>query len=152
MNGPSRTRAHAATPAGEPNDTSLTPAGSVHVLVIPGRLWTANALRRSHWATRAAITARWRRDTKITALHAAIPHHNRISIEIRPAQARGRLADPGAHEPAAKAAIDGLVDANIIPDDTGQHITSIRYAAPTRSDMRMAGQLVDHLTIIIRGE
>jgi crossover junction endodeoxyribonuclease RusA len=124
----------------------------MHVLVVPGQLVTANALRRSHWAASAATVARWRHDTRLAALASGIPPQTRISIDIRPAQARGRLADAGAHEPAAKAAIDGLVDAHIIPDDTGRHITRITYLAPTRSEMRMAGQLVDHLTLIVRGE
>lgn len=120
------------------------------VITVPGRLWTANALRRSHWTTRRRIVEQWRHDTAATARAQRVRTYARAVIEVRPQQARGRLADPGAHEPAAKAAIDGLVDAGVLPDDTGEHVVEVRYHAPVRSEMRMAGQLVDCLVILLR--
>ncbi len=38
--------------------------------------------------------------------------------------------DVGACFPAAKAAIDGLVGAGVIPDDTPDHVITLTFRAP----------------------
>jgi hypothetical protein len=45
---------------------------------------------------------------------------------------RHPVADTGACYPAVKAAIDGLVDAGVLPGDTGTHVPSITFLAPIR--------------------
>jgi hypothetical protein len=43
-----------------------------------------------------------------------------------------------------KAAIDGLVDAGIVPDDSGEYVRMITFMPAVRGD--------DQLTLIIEGE
>jgi hypothetical protein len=67
-----------------------------------------------------------------------------INVIAQPAQKRGRLQDTAACNPSVKAAIDGLVDAGVVPDDTGQHVREITFLPCVRGD--------DALTIIIKGK
>lgn len=46
----------------------------------------------------------------------------------------GPLPDIGACYPSVKAAIDGLVDAEVIPDDTGAHLVRLTFKPPVRSE------------------
>ncbi len=43
---------------------------------------------------------------------------------------RRNLADTGGHFPVAKACIDGLVDAGVIPDDGPEYVTQLTFKAP----------------------
>ena len=43
---------------------------------------------------------------------------------------RGGLEDVGGCLPAAKAAIDGLVDARVLADDTPDHVVSLTFKTP----------------------
>lgn len=104
------------------------------VLRVPGRLWTSNGQRRMHWGTRAGLVKGWRVAVYWSARAAHAPSFSQAEITVQPFQAKGKLADPGAHEPAAKAAIDGLVDAGVLPDDSPVHLVAIRYRAPVRAD------------------
>ena len=40
------------------------------------------------------------------------------------------MADTGGHFPVAKACIDGLVDAGVIPDDGPEFVRSLTFKAP----------------------
>ena len=66
-----------------------------------------------------------------------------INVTVQPFQKRGRLQDTAACNPAAKAAIDGLVDAGIVPDDSGDYVRQITFLPCVRGE--------DQLTIIIQG-
>jgi len=67
-----------------------------------------------------------------------------INVTVQPFQKRGRLQDTAACNPSVKAAIDGLVDAGIIPDDSGEFVRMITFLPCVRGD--------DQLTLIIEGE
>jgi hypothetical protein len=43
---------------------------------------------------------------------------------------RSSPQDTGACAPEVKAAVDGLVDARVLPDDTGDHVLLIVYTPP----------------------
>lgn len=43
---------------------------------------------------------------------------------------RRSLPDPDGCQPAFKAILDGLVDAKVLPNDTGAHVMWIRYWPP----------------------
>jgi hypothetical protein len=47
--------------------------------------------------------------------------------------------------PAVKAAIDGMVDAKVFSDDTGEHVKAIIFNAPSRSK-------TDQITILVEGK
>lgn len=96
------------------------------------RPWTMNRERRGseHWTATRARTAEWRR-----AFWALGRQQRRrfdrakITVEV---MMRHPVADTGACYPAVKAAIDGLVDAGVLPGDTGAHVPSITFLAPIR--------------------
>jgi hypothetical protein len=65
------------------------------------------------------------------ALEAGIPRYEKIRVSVVPLHKNGRSPqDTAACFPAAKAAIDGLVDAGIIEDDTPDILTRIDFHAP----------------------
>lgn len=79
------------------------------------------------------------------ALELKPPPLNWCSIMVMPWQKTKRsMADTGACHPAAKAAIDGIVDAGILPDDSPQYVREIIFRAP------QIGR--DALVLIVTGE
>jgi hypothetical protein len=105
------------------------------------RPWTVNAERAGNRWERAKNTKMWREhfaslspDTTLT--DATVD----VTLELK-----GRLQDTAACMPAVKAAIDGMVDANLFPDDTGDHVTTISFHAPSR-------QKENKITIKVEGE
>jgi crossover junction endodeoxyribonuclease RusA len=98
-----------------------------------GRPTTANSERgrNSHWSQAAATTRVRRQWYAAAARKAAIPALGRIAVAVTPLHKDRRSPqDVGACSPAAKAAIDGLVDAGVIPDDTPQFLCAVLYLPP----------------------
>ncbi len=110
-------------------------------LTIPLPTWTINAQRGMHYRTHGPLTAAFRATTRMLAHTATIPQLERVAIDATPSGPRIRQ-DVGAAYHSVKAAIDGLVDAHIIPNDTPQHVNHIVMRAPTRGPHGL------HLTII----
>ncbi len=95
------------------------------------RPWTANAQRSWHHHQRARTVRRWRQAFALQAREAKLPHLDVVEITATPYLATRRSQqDVGACFPAAKAAIDGLVDAHVIPDDTPDHVITLTFRAP----------------------
>jgi len=84
----------------------------------PAMLLTSN--QRLHWAKKAAATAYWR-GLGVTAGCRVEPRDQaRIVFHIRfPNNIR---RDVGNLSPTAKALVDGLVDAGVLPDDSDAHL------------------------------
>ncbi len=84
--------------------------------------------QRLHWRARAQRTRLIRDTTAWTArsLHIGPQHHITVQLHYHPGDNRRRDTDNLV--PTQKPAIDGLVDAGVIPDDTPDHIT---WRAPT---------------------
>jgi hypothetical protein len=59
-----------------------------------------------------------------------IPEMEWISVTVEPHQKGGRLQDVGACNPAVKAAIDGIVDAGVLPDDSSKFMKSLIFLPP----------------------
>jgi len=113
---------------------------------VAGKPWTTNEERKSrHWANRARRTRAWRESFawKAKPHRAAHGTLSTATITVQPHQSRASLADTAAHNPAAKAAIDGIVDAGLLPDDGPTHLTAITFLAPRRGP--------DGLTLTIEG-
>ena len=87
---------------------------------------------RSVWEHRAATRAK--REQAGWLAKAALPRLGRVMVEARPQQARGRLADAGAHLPTVKACVDGLVDAGRLEDDSPPFVTGLLLVAPCRGE------------------
>ncbi len=88
----------------------------------PPRLLTSNL--RLHWATRALLTRQWREAAHWCAKAAKLPkglERVHIVAYVHPAKG-GRLRDVHNVFPTCKAAVDGLVDYGLIPDDDDAHL------------------------------
>lgn len=94
------------------------------------RPWTVNAERKGNRWQRAALTSEWRQLFKlITSAPYAI---TAATVEVFLEQ-RAPLQDTAACVPAVKAAIDGIVDARVLPNDTGDHLCRIVFHAPVKA-------------------
>ena len=104
---------------------------AAYVVTLPAGMKLLNANDRVHWRTRARITKALREAAEKSALDAHIPPQEQIRIQavLHPHDKRRR--DPHNWYPSYKAAIDGLVDAGVIPDDDDRHLTSIEVVLGT---------------------
>jgi hypothetical protein len=94
---------------------------------------TLNAERRMHHFERAKIVKEWRNAFAWLAKLNHVPRHDRVVIIAQPHLKGGRMQDCDACHPSVKAAIDGLVDAGVLIDDSPPHVLEIRYMAPLPS-------------------
>jgi hypothetical protein len=101
------------------------------VLDAPAQLLTMNAAKSTHYRQWAALTATWREAMATRATELELPAVTyRVGVEFLPVQFKYTLADPGAHMPCAKACIDGLRDAGVLADDTGEQVAWVMMHAP----------------------
>lgn len=115
-----------------------------YLLTYKKRPLTTNAERSGNRWGRAEHTREWRDAFAWIARRERVPRMRWINVTVQPFQKRGRLQDTAACNPSVKAAIDGLVDAGIVPDDTGDYVRQITFLPCVRGD--------DQLTLIIEGE
>ncbi|HUR18872.1 MAG TPA: hypothetical protein VMZ51_08065 [Acidimicrobiales bacterium] len=97
-------------------------------LTYDARPWTMN--ERIHHYERARRTEEWRDAFRMLALEAKVPKLDRIAVVVTTTLRKKVSRDVAAEMPAAKAAIDGLVDAGIIPNDTPAHLVRLTFEAP----------------------
>jgi Holliday junction resolvase RusA-like endonuclease len=117
-----------------------------YVLVVPAPCDWLRSNDRRHYHAAAALTKKWREKTAWLARQARIPHIDqpvRITCVIH--RADRRKADAPNSWPSCKAAIDGLVDAGVLTDDSDAHVLSTTF---------QPGEIVrgSQLTLIIRPE
>src|SRR5271169_6286600 len=94
----------------------------VIVLDAPAKLLTMNAAKSTHYRPWALLTKAWRAAMCDRCELLGIPAvHGRVGVEARTYQLGGILADPLGHAPVVKACIDGLRDAGVLRDDTGDY-------------------------------
>ena len=95
----------------------------------PDAMLTLN--QRLHWAPKAARTRSWRTAAYVAALQAIdtqqidIPLPMSIVAVSLPVHSLDVRRDPANLYPTIKAAIDGLVDAEIFVDDDGEHVATV---------------------------
>ena len=96
------------------------------------RPFTPNEDRNAqHWGRRASLTKHWREAFAALAREAEIPRCDRIMVAaIHERRNRASMPDIGGCYPTVKAAIDGLVDAGVIPDDGPAYLTRLIFLAP----------------------
>jgi len=90
-----------------------------------------NMNERLHWSQRARRTKAWRQAAATAAM--AIKKSQRgqppstvsISLPVRSLKVR---RDPSNWAPTLKAAIDGLIDAGVFPDDDSRWVTTFEPA------------------------
>lgn len=93
------------------------------------RPWTVNRQRSMHHYMIARLVQRWRHQAQ-EACEGAKPLTPPVQVSVTPILRGKRKQDVGACYPAVKAAIDGMVDAGVIPDDTPENLISITMYAP----------------------
>lgn len=106
---------------------------------IDGRPLSLNAERRMDRHQRADYVKQTRFTAKVLARMAKIPELDAIELVVVPVfPNRSGLPDAAAGNllPALKAALDGLVDAKVIPDDTDRHVKGVTF----RPTQVVAGQ------------
>ena len=89
-------------------------------LFVSKALWMS-ANDRMHWAAKSKRTAVVRSLAR-SAVHglAPVPTPTRLTVHV--SYPRNGRADPANAYPTIKAAIDGMVDAGLLPDDDDQHL------------------------------
>ena len=96
------------------------------------RPWTTNAERSANHWTRAKLTKEWREAFAWIAKSQRIPPLAWATIAAQPTQKGGRLQDTGGCAPTVKAAVDGIVDAGVFPDDSPAYVRTLTYLTPLR--------------------
>lgn len=106
--------------AASPGEGASTPRS--WRIEFPPRQELLNANQRLHWAPKNRITQQIRSDACLLTRAAKIPSLHRIRVDgiYEPPDRRKR--DAGNYYPTYKAAIDGLVDAGVVPDDDSKHV------------------------------
>ena len=96
-----------------------------------GRPPTANAHRRLHPYARSKVDQEWRSTFLLLARAAKVPALQRARIVALPLHADRRSPqDVAGCAPAVKAAVDGLVDADVLPNDNPAHLLAITFLPP----------------------
>lgn len=105
------------------------------VLTFFQRPWTLNAERTWHHYKRAKYVKEWREAYADLAKQLHIPAVSAIEVVATPfLSGRGRTQDVGACFPAVKAAVDGLVDAGVIPEDNPTYVKMLAFKAPEKGE------------------
>ena len=96
-----------------------------------GRPTTTNKAHNMHHRAVSADRKAWREAGRVLAVAARIPSLERIEVEAWGRYPDRRwLPDPDGIAPALKGVLDGLVDACVVPDDSGDHVAAVTYRAP----------------------
>lgn len=91
---------------------------------------TLNGERTRHWSHRAKTTKEWREAFAWLAKVERIPPLGAIEVVVVPHLRDGRSQDPVACVPSFKAALDGLVDAHVIEDDSSRFVHRVTFSRP----------------------
>ena len=117
--------------------------GRTYTVELPAGMPLVNANKRMHRMRQADLTKAIRAAACVLARKADVPAMKRARIvcQYRPPDRRRR--DVHNLYPSAKAAVDGLVDAGVLPDDSDRYLIG--------PDMRVGevvpmGQLILHIT------
>lgn len=105
--------------------------GSGWTLRFGERPWTTNLERSWHPHERARVVRRWREAFAWLARAHHVPHLDAVAVIATPhLRSRRGLQDTGGCNPAAKAAIDGLVDAGVLDGDGPDRVRRLTFEAP----------------------
>lgn len=124
--------------------TAPTVVAGTWTVTYEAKPWTANQDKGLHKHQRAEKIAEWRRAFWGLARAQRIPTCRMVSITVRPYYRRwnGKFPDPASCAPAAKAGVDGLVDAGVIPDDGPRHVAWVKFLPAVMAADRDALALV----------
>lgn len=107
------------------------PAPDAYRLTYEARPWTLNVERQGNRWRRAKLVAEWRPEFQRLAESAAVPACGSIAVTVRPELRHGgSVPDTAACVGAAKAGIDGIRDAGVLPDDGPRYVRRLTFEAP----------------------
>lgn len=109
---------------------------------MPLPVWTVNGQRQMHHHSLAKLVREYRGTTRMLARSCKIPHLDRIALELTPLGPQIRQ-DVAACAPAAKALLDGLVDAGVLDDDNPRYVPRITFLAPMKGPHGLHALIVD---------
>lgn len=89
-----------------------------------------NQERAKHYRARIEDTKWWREGFCWAAIEAGMPRLEAAEIVVQPILNNRKWQDTAACFPSAKAAIDGLVDAGVLEDDTPDILPTITFKRP----------------------
>jgi len=114
----------------EPPPPNLT--AEIKALSGTGRSWTLlmpagellNSNQRRHWAEEARLRKRMREEAALIARVVRVPPLRRAAVYyvLHPLPVE-RQRDPGNWADSAKPYVDGLVDADVLPDDNDRYLS-----------------------------
>lgn len=121
----------------------------VFTVRLPAGLELLNANVQLHWSVRARRSRNIRDAARWMARHGKVPRLERARIDfvVNP-KAGARRFDPHNWWPSAKAAIDGLVDAGVLPDDNSAHLV----ASEARAGRPVKGGRLDLVITEVLGD
>lgn len=107
--------------------------------------WKAPPLslnQRMHWAPKSRLTAQVRMVARAKALASKIPDLSRCSVELVWFVNTKHRRDADNPVLTLKALCDGLVDAEIVPDDTPEYMEKLPVRIEYRPGVQPALQLI----------
>lgn len=93
-----------------------------HTILMAPQLDAVNANERLHYHAKAQKTKAWRSAANLAAETAGVPALDRARIVITVSFPDKRRRDVHNLYPTAKAIVDGLVDAGVLPDDDDRRL------------------------------
>ena len=103
---------------------------AVELSLMGRRPISLNQERNQHFRKRVEDTKWWREGFAWAAVEAGMPHLVAAEIIVQPILNTRNWQDTAACFPSAKAAIDGLVDARVLDDDTPDILPTITFKRP----------------------
>jgi hypothetical protein len=110
-------------------------------VVLPINEWLSANRTRGHWRKAAEHTDQVRRDMFYTLKKAGFEPFHRVILTMTPHGKSALRHDPGNLYPTVKAAVDALVDARLLPNDTAQYVEAVTMNKPQPSHRRCSTNL-----------
>jgi hypothetical protein len=98
------------------------------------RPFTLNGERKLVPHARAALVRQWREAFGWEAKVARVEQFGAVDVVVTPYLHTMVRQDTGGCIPAAKAAIDGLVDVGVLPSDGPDVVRSLKFLAPIHGE------------------
>lgn len=102
------------------------------ILHFPGRPPTHNAKRYQHWSKAGETTRIYRTEARLKSARKPV-FTNPVIINVAHHCRDNRLPDAGSAFDVAKAIVDGVVDAGLLPDDGPRFVKRYELEAPVNT-------------------
>lgn len=114
------------------NDFTVDANGIRHCFVWPERAMTVNQGLRGSWHASAQFIKDWREPFRLMSQGCAPLAW--CNVTVRTIHGSDRKMDVCAEALAVKAALDGIVDGGVLPDDNPLYVRSVKFLPPVFID------------------